>query len=271
MALIEVDFISNSLMRTVPFQAIIPADKLALPGQKISVKPPFKTLYLLHGSYGNHMDFISGTRIQRWAESRNLAVIMPACDNQFYIDKEDTDEYYGRYVGQELVEFTRKLFPLSDKREDTFIAGISMGGYGALINGLKYADTFGYIGAFSPGLILEDIINETDLIKEIGWKSSFYDRAVGKKETILGSDKDYYFLIEELQRQRRQIPKMFLSIGREDFLYTRNQEYCRFLSERNVDYVYEEGRGSHEWDFWDRCLKKFLEWLPLEDGEKEEK
>ncbi len=73
----------------------------------------------------------------RWAEEKNLAVIMPSGDNQFYIDKEDTEEYYGEYVGKELVEFTRKMFPLSEKKEDTFIAGLSMGGYGALINGLS--------------------------------------------------------------------------------------------------------------------------------------
>ncbi len=139
-------------------------------------------MYLLHGGYGNHTDYVSGTRIRRWAEEKNLAVIMPSGDNQFYIDKEDTEEYYGEYVGKEHVEFTRKMFPLSEKKEDTFIAGLSMGGYGALINGLKYADTFGYIGTFSAGLVLKDIIEETDLIKGIGWQPSFYDRVFGKRK-----------------------------------------------------------------------------------------
>ncbi len=268
MSLVEVNFISKSLMRTVTFQAIIPLDKLALPGQEIKVKPPFKTLYLLHGGYGNQMDYITGTRIQRWAEALDLAVIMPAGDNQFYVDKEDTEEYYGRYVGQELVEFTRVLFPLSDKREDTFIAGLSMGGYGALINGLKYSDTFGYIGGFSAGLLLNDILNETELIKGLGWPSTFYDRVLGKKDTLLGSDKDYCFLVDELKRQQKEIPCIFLSIGKNDFLYKQNQDFRSFLSERNVKYVYEEGEGSHEWDFWDKCLKSFLNWLPLEEGEE---
>ncbi len=263
MALIEVNFISKSLLRTVTFNAILPVDKIPFEGQDIAIKPPFKTLYLLHGGYGNYTDYVSGTRIQRWAEERNLAVIMPSGGNDFYTDKEDRMEYYGTYVGQELVEFTRTLFPLSHKREDTFIAGLSMGGYGALINGLKYSDTFGCIGAFSAGIILEDYLNDTPIV----WPSTFYERMLGKKERIVGSDRDYCFLLDELQRNNKQIPHLYMAIGTEDFLYERNQEYCRFLKERNVEFTYEEGEGAHEWDFWDKYLKRFLDWLPLDMAE----
>lgn len=142
-----------------------------------------------------------------------------------------------------------------------------MGGYGALINGLKYSDTFGCIGAFSAGLILDDIINETDFLKGFGWKKTFWERMVGKPETLRGSEADYCFLIENLQEQKEPIPEIYLAIGKDDFLYERNQEYCQFLKERNVKFTYEEGEGSHEWDFWDRHLKKFLDWLPLEKAE----
>ena len=268
MALIQVNFISKCLLRTVTFIAILPLDKLPLPGAEISVKVPFQTLYLLHGGYGNHTDYVSGTRIRRWAEEKNLAVIMPSGDNQFYIDKEDTEEYYGEYVGKELVEFTRKMFPLSEKKGDTFIAGLSMGGYGALINGLKYADTFGYIGTFSAGLVLKDIIEETDLIKGIGWQPSFYDRVFGKKETLLNSDKDYCYLIRALKEQKKEIPRIYMAIGTDDFLYERNQEYRKFLTEEGVDFTYEEGPGGHEWDFWDMQLKKFVDWLPLSKAQQ---
>lgn len=63
---------------------------------------------------------------------------MPACENKFYVDNERSHEYYSRFIGEELVDMTRRLFPLSHQREDTFIAGLSMGGYGAIVNGLKY-------------------------------------------------------------------------------------------------------------------------------------
>ena len=76
MALIKVDFISKSLMRTVTINAIVPVDKLSLPGMPVREKKPFKTLYLLHGIFGNYTDWVTGTRIQRWAEENNLVVIM---------------------------------------------------------------------------------------------------------------------------------------------------------------------------------------------------
>ena len=270
MALIEVNFISKALLRTVSFRAILPLDKIPLGGQAGVVgrgeKKSFKTLYLLHGGYGNDTDYISGTRIQRWAEERNLAVIMPAGENHFYLDQEDTQEYYGQFVGKELVEFTRQLFPLSEKREDTFIAGLSMGGYGALVNGLKYADTFGAIGLFSAGIILEDILEETDFIKRIGWKKPFWERIFGPKETLQGSDRDYYALLQKLQEEKRDIPKLYMAIGTSDFLYKRNQELRHFLEEHQIPLTYEEGEGGHEWDFWDRYVKEFLEWLPLDDA-----
>ena len=138
MAIIEVNFISQCLMRTVTFNAIIPADKFG--PQAAAQQKPFKTLYLLHG-------------IQAWAEANDLAVIMPSGENRFYLDDEKSGERYGEFIGRELVEFTRKLFPLSDRREDTFIAGLSMGGYGALRNGLKYAETFGCVAGLSSALI----------------------------------------------------------------------------------------------------------------------
>lgn len=267
MALLEVNFVSKSLARTETFNVILPADKMGMPGQEAHVNLPFKTLYLLHGGFGNYTDYISGTRIQRWAEDRNLAVIMPSGGNQFYIDKDDTEEYFGAYVGQELVEFTRTIFPLSDKREDTFIAGLSMGGYGALVNGLKYSDNFGYIGAFSAALILNDVIQETDFLKGFGFKTAFYERVLGKRDALAGTDKDYCYLIEHLQNQNKTLPEIYLAIGKDDFLYEQNQEYRKFLQDRNVSFTYEEGTGGHEWDFWDTYLNKFLNWLPLEAGQ----
>ena len=146
MAVMQVDFVSQCLMRTVTIKVILPLDKIAkMNGEKAYVPEKFKTLYLLHGMLGNHTDWIDGTRIQRWAQEKNLAVVMPAGENRFYVDNPREGAYFGEYIGRELVEMTRKMFPLSEKREDTFIAGLSMGGYGAIRNGLKYHKTFSHI------------------------------------------------------------------------------------------------------------------------------
>ena len=137
MALIKVDFFSQSLMRTVTINALIPVDKVIEEEQEFKRKQ-YKTLYLLHGIFGNYTDWICGTRIQRWAQDHDLAVIMPSGENKFYVDNEKSHEYYSKFIGEELVDVTRRLFPLSKQKEDTFIAGLSMGGYGEITNGLKY-------------------------------------------------------------------------------------------------------------------------------------
>ena len=152
MAFIQVSFMSKTLMRTVPLQVILPVDKFTF-GQLEREEKPFKTLYLLHGIFGNETDWVHGTRIQRWAEEKNLAVVMPAGENAFYVDQPSIGAMHGQFIGEELVEITRKMFPLSRKREDTFIGGLSMGGFGALRNGLKYHDTFGAVICLSGALL----------------------------------------------------------------------------------------------------------------------
>ncbi len=265
MALVQVNFISKMLSRTVTFNAIIPLDKISFGEEEVAEAKPLKTLYLLHGAFGNYTDYLSGTRIQRWAEEHNLAVIMPSGENQFYVDKPSRGENYGAYVADELVEFTRKMFPLSHKKEDTFIAGLSMGGYGALINGLKYHETFSHIGAFSPGLMIDDIASRSELLSVTGWSMDFYDNAFGGIDTIKNSDKDYYYLIDQLIENKKEIPKIYLPIGTDDFLLESVRGFKSFVDKREVPLTYIEDDGGHEWDFWDKYVKNFLEWLPLEE------
>ncbi len=102
MAFIQMNFLSESLMRTVNVNVILPVDKIDVTGGPIQEPQPFKTLYLLHGILGSHVDWINGTNIQRWAEEKNLAVVMPAGENSFYLDREETHELYGTYVGRDV-------------------------------------------------------------------------------------------------------------------------------------------------------------------------
>ena len=263
MAILEMNFISQSLRRTVTVDVIIPLDKKPLPGMPEREDKPFKTLYLLHGGYGNYTDWVNGTRIQRWAEEQNLVVVMPSGDNKFYVDIPDLGDYYGKFIGEELVEFTRKMFPLSHKKEDTYIAGLSMGGYGATVNGLKYSDTFGYIGSFSAGYMMDDIANNTEFAQIAKFGPRFFEIMFGPDP--LNSDCNYKYLAKKLVDEGKELPKMYIAVGTEDFLYNNIQDYCRFLDGIGYEYTYEESAGGHEWDFWDRHVKRFLDWLPLEE------
>lgn len=262
MAIIEVNFISKCLMRTVTFNAIIPVDKFG-PQAENAEQKPLKTLYLLHGIFGNYTDWVNGTRIQAWAEANDLAVIMPSGENRFYLDDEKSGELYGEFIGKELVEFTRKLFPLSDKREDTFIAGLSMGGYGAIRNGLKYAENFGCVIGLSAALVHDTWKDADNSAPIFTFRRNYYEAIFGEYDKVKGSDKDPKALLLKLKEEGRPVPKMYMCCGTEDGLVTANRDFRDFLNENGVDLTYVEGPGKHDWVFWDTYIKKVLDWLPL--------
>lgn len=262
MAIIEVNFISKCLMRTVTFNAIIPVDKFG-PQAENAEQKPLKTLYLLHGIFGNYTDWVNGTRIQAWAEANDLAVIMPSGENRFYLDDEKSGELYGEFIGKELVEFTRKLFPLSDKREDTFIAGLSMGGYGAIRNGLKYAENFGCVIGLSAALVHDTWKDADNSAPIFTFRRNYYETIFCEYDKVKGSDKDPKALLLKLKEEGRPVPKMYLCCGTEDGLVTANRDFRDFLNENGVDLTYVEGPGKHDWVFWDTYIKKVLDWLPL--------
>lgn len=266
MAFIQMNIMSQSLMRTVPVNVILPADKMVLPGMPKREDKPYKTLYLLHGVFGSYIDWVCGTRIQRYAEENDLVVVMPSGDNSFYVDRADSNNLYGEFVGRELVELTRKMFPLSNKREDTFIGGLSMGGFGALRNGLRYSDTFGYIVCLSGALHLEQMAART---KDVGFfieNKSYAEACFGDLTQVLESDKNPKYLAKRLKAAGKALPKIYMACGDQDSLLPVNREMAAFLKEQGADVVFEVGPGNHEWDFWDAYIKKAIGWLPTEQN-----
>lgn len=270
MAVFQISFMAETLGRTVPITVILPTDKVYMPGMpRREEGKPYKTLYLLHGIVGDNNDWLYGTRIARWAAEKDLCVVMPSGENMFYIDQPAPANMFGEYIGRELVEFTRKTFPLSHKREDTFIGGLSMGGYGAIRDGLKYSDTFGAIIGLSSALIVnEKLLVEKEQPKfpsdRTEWKQAVFGQDL---KAALTGDLNPKVQIENMLREGKAIPDIFMACGESDFLLDRNLDFVEFLKEKGVPMTFHTAPGSHEWDFWDTWIKKALEWLPLEDGE----
>ncbi|MGM9604995.1 MAG: alpha/beta hydrolase [Faecousia sp.] len=264
MALIQATLFSQSLMRTVNVNVILPVDKLAAPGQTPRQEKPLKTLYLLHGVFGSYVDWVSGTRIQRYAEAHDLAVVMPSGENAFYVDQPAGHNYYGAFIGQELVELTRRMFPLSRKREDTFIGGLSMGGYGAMRNGLKYSDTFGCITAFSGAWDIDQIAARAEDTGSMLTSRSYAEACFGDLDRLPGSDMDPWFLARQLKESGKPFPKIYIACGESDGLLPINDRLAAYLKELGAEVTYEVGPGAHEWDFWDTYVKRAIEWLPTE-------
>ena len=274
MALVKVDFLSTSLMRTVTINAIVPADwasidslgyARAVPREQ---QRPFKTLYLLHGVYGNYTDWVTRTRLQYLAESRNLAVIMPSGENGFYYDRADGARF-GEFIGHELVEFTRKLFHLSCEREDTFIGGLSMGGYGAIVNALRHPETFSRVVALSSGLTLnlKQVLESTYDAPGILGNRGFYESVFGPLDTVRGSQNDYDALAERVGAAGGPRPSFYMACGEDDDLLEPNRAYRDKLMGEGFDVDYHEGPGVHNWKFWDTWIERSLDWLPLDGAD----
>lgn len=270
MATMEVHMFSESLKRNVTFNAIVPIDKRSIDGYQLRTERPMKTLYLLHGVYGDCTEWQNFTRVALWAQDMNLCVIMPSGENKFYSDIEDSNDYFGKFVGEELVAFTRALFHLSSAREDTYVAGLSMGGLGALLTGLRYPETFGHIGAFSSALILDNAPLDdkgTRMFQRNGsgepiTRAEFYESSVGSLEN-LNPRNDVYALVDQCV-ENGNMPKIYQAIGTSDFLLNGNRAFKAYLDRKGVEVVYEESEGAHEWNFWDKALYHFLQLLPLE-------
>ena len=256
MALIQVNYLSKALFRTVPLNVILPADKFDADTDKYLQEDghKYKTLYLLHGLLGNYTDWVSQTRIQKWAEEKNLAVVMPSGDNAFYFRSRTPWNDYETFIGKELVEITRRMFPLSDKREDTFIAGLSMGGYGALRNGIVFSDTFGYAAGLSAALhLFDDLSEEANL--------GLFENLEAASKTNLNPK----VAVEEMFQAKRKIPKFYIACGRQDDLMKTNEDFRDFLRAKGADVTWAEDDYGPAWHFWDSQIKKVLDWLPLED------
>lgn len=268
MAFITMSLMSDCLKRTVPVNVIIPADKLQFPGEPKREDKPFKTIYLLHGILGNYTDWVNGTRICRWAEENNLAVVMPSGDNAFYVDQPWASNMYGEFIGKELVELTRKIFPLSHEREDTFIGGLSMGGYGALRNGLKYSDTFGYVVALSGAYIIDDLTERTNDCEMFMERRDYAESVFGDLEKAIKSDINPKVIAADNVAAGKKNPKIYMACGKDDDLLDANKDMFETLKKDGLDVQLIIDEGSHEWDFWDKYLKIAIdEFLPTEIAE----
>ncbi len=268
MAFITMNLSSDCLKRPVPVNVIIPADKLVMPGTPKREDKPFKTLYLLHGMLGNHMDWVNNTRISMWAEENNLAVVMPAGENAFYVDHYKTCTMYGEFIGEELVELTRKIFPLSREREDTFIGGLSMGGYGALRNGLKYCDTFSHVVSLSGAYIIDSLPGRTNDTPIFFEGRDFAEDLFGDLDKALESDINPKYIAKENLAAGKVNPRIFMACGKDDSLLPANQSMYEDLKSKGLDISLTIGEGNHEWNFWDKYLKTAIDtFLPTETAE----
>ena len=221
-----------------------------------------KTLYLLHGMSDDEGTWMRRTSIERYAEEKGLAVVMPDGGLGWY-----TDMYRGlawsKFISKELPALCRRFFPiLSDKREDTYIGGNSMGGYGALKCALRAPRTFSKVISLSGALDAADTaINNTVPATRRYWEDVF-----GPAEDVPGSENDLFAAATALADPALR-PKIYMWCGTEDFLYAQNTRMRDHLRALGYDLTYEESPGDHQWRYWDQKIADALAWLLPGKGE----
>lgn len=253
MARFECNVISYVLQRAVDITVVIPSvtipESLAGPDAPPShiIKEKYPVLYLLHGMGNNHATWCGYSNIEMFAEERRIAVVMISGENKFYHTVPGGDDYY-RFIEEELPEFITNMFPISPLPEHTYIAGLSMGGAGALMHGIGNPDKYCAIGAFSAA-IHEDK-NEWGVPDSNEWGLPDPRKAVDQA-------------IEE----GKKIPKIYSACGENDTLYQDNLSFKEYLSEKDVEITWVPVAGfGHEWRFWNEQAEAFLDWIPRTDG-----
>lgn len=262
MALVQMDFFSKSLAGTTSFYVVLPNDisPETLIGNEYYHRK-MKTLYLLHGYTGTHKDWLLGSSVQEMAFKYNLAVVMPSGGNSFYLDGKGTGKAYSQYVGKELIEYTRNVFGLSDKKEDTFIGGYSMGGFGAIHTGLAFPETFNKVIALSSALIVHGIEHQKEDYKNPIADYYYYSSVFGDLDQLDTSLNNPEYQIHVMKEKGITIPPIYMACGTEDFLLNENRAFHQFLMDEKVDVTYIESPGVHNWAFWNEYLEPAIQWM----------
>ena len=256
MALIHCDFFSEVLGLSTSMVVILPQatqGQIGMTGKAGVLKHP--TLYLLHGLSDDHSIWLRRTSIERYVAPLGLAVVMPAVGRSFYTDMAAGGKYWT-FVSEELPEIARNFFGLSDRREENFAAGLSMGGYGAFKLALAKPDQFCAAASLS-GVV--DVVTG-HILADLGMEAK---NIFGDLEKLPGSKNDLFFLARKLTESGKPQPKLYQWCGTEDFLYEGNIRFQKYAQELKLDLTYEESPGDHQWMYWDRQIQRVLEWLPL--------
>ncbi|KIL51846.1 alpha/beta hydrolase [Jeotgalibacillus soli] len=251
MALIQCNYFSEVLGLSTSMTVILPQQTKNQIGMKnVKYKDRHPSLFLLHGLSDDDTIWLRRTSIERYVASLGIAVVMPQVHRSFYTDMAYGNRYWT-FLSEELPEVARSFFPLSDAREDNFVAGLSMGGYGAMKWALRRPEQF------AAAASLSGVMDIADFAK----RAPYDDHLIFGDQQVTGTENDLFWLIDQATMQR---PKLYQACGTEDFLYEQNVRFHKACQEKGIDLMFEEEAGDHNWDYWDKKIQDVLAWLPLQ-------
>jgi S-formylglutathione hydrolase FrmB len=250
------DFYSEVLGLSTSMTVLLPqqtSSQIGMSGSAPQGDPP--VLYLLHGLSDDDTIWLRRTSIERYVAPLGLAVVMPQVGRSFYADEEHGNRYWT-FLSEELPRLCHEFFRLSARREDTFVAGLSMGGYGALKWALRDPGRFAAAASLSGALDVAARRRHPTAPLDTGvWHTVFGERAVA------GSDDDTLALLDKAAGA--DLPALYVACGTEDFLYEDNLTFVAAARERGVPLTVDFSPGAHDWAYWDAKIQDVLAWLPL--------
>ena len=247
MAFLDFHFHSETLGKQVSAYVVLPQEtsssQIGIEGKQAAKK--FPCLYLLHGLSDDHTIWLRRTSIERFAATYGIAIVMPDGGKSFYTDEKHGLPYYT-FVSEELPRICENFFNISTDPNDRLIAGLSMGGYGALKIALKNPDRYRAVGALSP---VSDIRQP--------YFPDVYRNVFGES---IPDDADLFMLASKTDSASVK-PAVFMGVGTSDFMYQDTLRLKAHFETLHYDFTYRESEGDHCWAFWDEYIQYVLEWM----------
>jgi putative tributyrin esterase len=251
-----VQFESRLAGRAMPYGVVLPAGyaRDAARGRR------FPVLYLLHGLYGSHADWLSKTRLATYAAEHRLIVVTPEGGNGWYTDSATVElDRYESYIIRELIPEVERRFSAERSRGGRAVAGLSMGGYGALKFGIKYPDMFALAASMSGAVGAASWQSEDELPGGL-FRASVV-RTFGPPGGATKAENDLFRLVAGLgPEEAARLPFLYLDCGTEDGLrlLPQNRALADLLVARKVAHEYRQLPGDHNWAYWDRQVREVL-------------
>jgi putative tributyrin esterase len=253
MALLRCDFFSEVLEVGTSMTVLLPqaTEEQIGVAEGVQRTGDVPVLYLLHGLSDDSTAWLRYTSIERYAAPLGLAVVMPEVQRSFYADEAHGGRYWT-FLSEELPSVVSSFFRVSGRREDTFVAGLSMGGYGALKWALRHPDRFAAAASLSGAL-------DVQALSTLDERQSLFQRVF---DGPIGADDDLFALLERADPDA--VPALYLGCGTEDRLFGGNQKFRDAVAARGLDVRVDFRPGEHEWGLWDATIRDVLAWLPLD-------